>query len=671
MQISDAVKAPGRRLALVAELPRLLAPRPGRLHFALRVALICALTTVVAEIYQTPGVALTTYIVFFLNKPDRVESLSLDVVLTILVTLVIGLIFLMAKLVIDVPLWRVTMMTAVSIAFLFVAFASKLRPLGGDIMLIIAYALDLLGTSPVNVVPTRALLYAWLLVGVPAGVSAVVNLLIAPPPRRLAERAIAERLRCAAAALVAPNARVRQALTEYLREGVGEVQTWLTLAGKEKTSPPRDIAALGQAAVTTAVILSWVDGVSREGVHLIPLPLREQLANTLEEMARILVTGRYPIEITLERSGAEAALPTSSAGLWAGMRDLLAQYAQPPSPDSPPAGSAPHKKGGFFLPDAFTNPEYGQYALKTTAAAMFCYVLYSLLNWPAIHTCFITCYIVSLGTAAETIQKSWLRILGCFIGAAAGIAAIVYIMPHLTSIGGLAALVFVGALASAWVAAGSERISYVGFQIAFAFFLSVIQGNAPAFDLTVARDRTIGILLGNLVVYLLFTRLWPVSVTSRIDPALAAVLRRLCAMTTAESPAARRAIAAQVQGALGTIDQDLELAAYEPGTTRGPRWLDARRRAAHAIGALQGPLLLNTLQEPVSASNVGHRLNDVAEWLTSPAARAPPVTAAPMNRGGLDDMIDKQYRALVDALRFEWSPALGISKARSVCDVTV
>src|SRR5262249_4824585 len=157
------------------------------------------------------------------------------------------------------------------------------------------------------------------------------------------------------------------------------------------------------------------------------------------------------------------------------------------------------KPAGFFLPDAFTDPKYVRYALKTTAAAMFCYVLYTLLDWPSIHTCFITCYIVSLGTTAETIEKLSLRILGCIVGAAAGIVAIVYVMPSLTSIGALLAVVFLGGLASAWVAAGSPRISYAGFQLAFAFFLCVIQGPSPAFDLSIARDRIIGILLGNVV----------------------------------------------------------------------------------------------------------------------------------------------------------------------------
>jgi transposase len=35
-------------------------------------------------------------------------------------------------------------------------------------------------------------------------------------------------------------------------------------------------------------------------------------------------------------------------------------------------------QSGFFLPDAFTNPDHVYYALKTTAAAMFCYTTYAL-----------------------------------------------------------------------------------------------------------------------------------------------------------------------------------------------------------------------------------------------------------------------------------------------------
>src|SRR5262249_29807178 len=156
-------------------------------------------------------------------------------------------------------------------------------------------------------------------------------------------------------------------------------------------------------------------------------------------------------------------------------------------------------KAGFFAPDAFTNPAHVRYALKTTSAAMICYIFYSVLDWPNIHTALITCYIVSLPTAAETIEKLSLRIGGCLIGAAIGLASMVFVLPHLTTIGALLAVVALGTLPAAWIAAGGPRISYAGFQVAFAFFLCVLQGPAPAFDLAIARDRVIGILIGNLV----------------------------------------------------------------------------------------------------------------------------------------------------------------------------
>jgi len=639
--ITAAESAEPRR-AFGAELLRLLAPRPGRLAFAVKLALICALTTLIAEIYQTPDAALTAYVVFFLNKPDRDESLVLNVVFTLLITLIIGLIILLAMLVMDVPLWRVAAMSAFSIGFLFVAFASKLRPLGGVITLIVGYGLDVLGTYHSGEFATRAMLYAWLFVGMPAGVSLVVNLLLGPPPRRLAERALAERLRVAAAVLREPDECTQHSFTECLRTGMGEIQGWLKLAAAEKTSPPQDIAALRQAVQSTTALLAWVDVVSHERARLLPSPLLKRLAQTLEDMAQILLKGGYPIEIALgEGHAAPAHLPPRSAELWAGMRELLAQFAEPPRSDALPArpatvapkqtpAQAPPQPAaqparppaappsGFFLPDAFSNPEYLRYAVKTTGAAMFCYVLYSLLDWPGIHTSFITCYIVSLGTAAETIEKLTLRIVGCLSGAAAGLAAIVYVLPSLTSIQALLGVVFLGALASAWVAAGSPRIAYAGFQIAFAFFLCVIQGPSPAFDLSIARDRIIGILLGNVVAYLLFTRLWPVSVARRIDPAIATMLRRLSALAAAATAATRRSLAGEVQGALGTLEQDLQLARYEPPAMRPAEgWLRVRRRVAREIGALQGPWLLQAGREPSFDADISHRLAVLADRLSA------------------------------------------------------
>ena len=65
----------------------------------------------------------------------------------------------------------------------------------------------------------------------------------------------------------------------------------------------------------------------------------------------------------------------------------------------------------------------------------------------------------------------------------------------------------------------------MGIQIAFAFCLCVLQGFALKTDLTVARDRIIGIVFGDLVIFLVATRLYPVSILPEVE----ATVRRFLA----------------------------------------------------------------------------------------------------------------------------------------------
>src|SRR3954467_15122341 len=99
---------PAGELWRPARVVELLAPFPGRAEFALRLALICALTVLVVEIYQDPGPALTTYVAFFLIKPDRMGSVLVSLALAVLITLIIAALILVTMLVLDVPLWRFT-----------------------------------------------------------------------------------------------------------------------------------------------------------------------------------------------------------------------------------------------------------------------------------------------------------------------------------------------------------------------------------------------------------------------------------------------------------------------------------------------------------------------------------------------------------------------------------
>lgn len=616
----------------------LLRPFPGRLEFSIRLALACALTTLVVEIYQTPDPALTAYVAFFVMKRDRMESVIISIVLAILISVLVSMLIFLAMAVIDQPLWRMISISVVSFGLLFLTSASKLRPLGAIIALIIGYALDLLSEAQVGELATRGYLYAWLFVTTPAAVSIALNLVLGPPPRRLLEQALAQRLTLAASLLRTGDEKIREAFQETVSEGVAELKTWLKMAAIEKSSPPADIAALGQATESITPVLLLVDFADRTQRDVMPTALRGPVADTLEEMATIFRAGGYPVDIAIEYDDED--LPPVATALLADMQEALRRFTERPLPEPPGAEPA---KGGFFLPDAFINPDHVYYALKTTAAAMFCYVTYLLLDWPGIHTCFITCYIVSLGTTAETIEKLTLRILGALVGAAAGLAAIVFLTPHLTSIDSLLVVVFAAGLASAWVAAGSPRISYVGYQMAFAFFLCVIQGPSPAFDLTIARDRIIGILFGNVVAYLIFTNIWPITVTRRIDPGLVSLLRRLADLTNAKSRSRRNSLVTDAAGTMGAVSQDVALAAYESPADGLPGFqLTARARVLQQLRALMGPLLLLSNQQSPASRAVADRLDTLANELSGGPSLAE-VTVAP-NQSGLTDNTGRDPR---------------------------
>ncbi|MDN7499248.1 FUSC family protein [Burkholderia gladioli] len=609
------IRTPGPR-----ELLRLLAPFPGRAAMAWRIALICAVTVLVASVYGTPEAALSAYVVFFLNRADRVTSSLLAVALMLIVTIVIALVLGVAILSIDYAILRVACMVVLSVGLLYLTSASKLRPVGAILAMIVGFGLDELGLAPFGEAATRALLYVWLMVAIPVGVSIVVNLLVAPSPRRLMLGQLARRLRLAARRLQGDEA-ARAGFDAALRDGDKPLLTWLKLSKLEGSTAAADVGPLRQAIASSTALLVTVALADREPEARLPDELRASLAATLDEMAGILERGGYPVEVRLAPPA--DALPPLARAVATELHAVITQFAEPAEPAepaiqaSPPpaAETAPPPKpgGGFFLPDARSNPDHVRYALKTTAAAMFCYLLYSQLDWSGIHTCFITCYMVSLGSTAETVEKLTLRIAGCLVGALLGTAALVFVVPALTSIEQLLALVLVGAWLSAWVAFGSPRIAYAGFQVAFAFFLCVIQGAGPGFDLTLARDRTIGILIGNLVVYLVFTRIWPVSIGKQIDVALAALLGQWRRLATVAQPAERRLLAAEAFARHGAIAQELGLIHYEPSWVRPTAdWLSSRRRTLAELGALETPLFLLAERGPGDAA-IGARLARVTE----------------------------------------------------------
>lgn len=636
--------ADASRLGL-ADIGALLAPMPGRAAATTRIAVACALTVLVTAIYGTPEAAISAYIIFFINRADRTTSIVMSVAALILISIIIGLVILLADFSVDDPLRRVVCMAVLSAALLFLTSASKLRPVGAIIAMILGFGLDELGLVPAGEIATRGLLYAWLMVAIPIGVNVVVNLVLGPSPRRLAGNRLAHCLRVAASSLRDPESD-GAVLRALLRDGVQPVAGWLKLAKLEGSANAADVVALRRAMTSAMAILLAADVAHRQPGARLPAPMVEPIAATLDAMASMLDAGGYPVEISLTLP----EVPGLTLVQDATARELHAAIIGFAESDEAPVASAPVEKppakhGGFMDADAFSNRSHVHYALKTTGAAMFCYLLYQQLNWPGIHTCFITCYLVSLGTAAETVEKLTLRLTGCLVGAALGTAALVFVVPSLSSVGGLLLLVFIGTWISAWVAQGSPRIAYAGFQIAFAFYLCVIQGPAPGFDLTIARDRVIGIIVGNLAVYLVFTRVWPISIAGRIETALAELVDHWQTLVRAPQADTRRQHAATALALHANITQDLILARYEPASVGpGHDWVDDHRQRLRRLDTIVGPVFLLAERFPGDPA-VAERLRALRAADTA----APPASASEfVAPQGQDALTRQALLALVD-----------------------
>ncbi len=99
------------------------------------------------------------------------------------------------------------------------------------------------------------------------------------------------------------------------------------------------------------------------------------------------------------------------------------------------------------------------------------------------------------------------------------------------SITSLVVLLAAVSFLSAWCATG-RRFSYVGLQIALAFYLVAFQGFGPPTELAPARDRFAGILVGLIVMWIVFDEIWPVRTLTVMRRKLDSVVRNTAMVLT-------------------------------------------------------------------------------------------------------------------------------------------
>jgi multidrug resistance protein MdtO len=497
-----------------------LAPRAGRWAAVARIATGSTITVVIAMIFQIPQPTYMAYIVFLISKDQKNATVTAALGASVAVTLAILLVLGLEIIDTSEPALRLPLMAMATFAAMFTARTFALGPISYLAGFIIVLLQSVTDDVPSPETLTHLTLWTWVVVCVPIAVTVVVDLLFGQAAATYVDRTVVKVL------VQWEHSLANGDRQESLSDWRAQLLPLLEIAQHSSETRPR------AGRITPPVTRALLDAlVIFEALRDdLPIAVRDDLASRLRACRQAI------------RSGAAPALPDSptapqqfvAAGneqfpaliaARSALSALLSAISRPVA--APDKTDAHHPPRRLFVADAFSNPANWQFALKTTMAVMISYAIYTLLDWPGMRTAIVTCFFVALSSLGETVHKLLLRLSGAVIGGLISGLCIVFVLPHFTDIGQLCLLIFAVSLGAAWVATSSELLSYAGMQIAFAFFLGILQGYAPATDLTVLRDRIAGIVLGNIAITIIFSAFWPQSARSAIRAALADALRAI------------------------------------------------------------------------------------------------------------------------------------------------
>jgi multidrug resistance protein MdtO len=526
--------------AFVDFLRRELAPTPGRGGATFRLTLACVIATIPILTHRIPHALVALIMMYLITQEDTAATLLGSILGLAGATLGLGSALLALRISIDIAWLRIVFFVAFLFVGLFLKRVLVVGALGSAIGVpasLVMVLPDVAPPSPEGLV--EFVLWIWLCVALGLAVNLGVLLLLAPgDPLTLLRRELDMRLRVVedvlrglgggSALTPAPTVSLDSLATAGMTRPLALLKT-ASLTNSRARQRHEALAA----TVTLVDRLVTDAGALRTLLSSAPAaPVREPLSKVADGLARArhaLVEQRWPESMaSTVRPGSVdlgPAVPPPLADMARTLEQLVAVASMETSRRT-------EKKAGpkFLLPDATTNPEYVQFAVKGTLAALICYILFVGFDYPGIYTSVITCFVVSLSTIGSSNQKGLLRFGGAAVGGVMGLYALVYAFPNIDGVGGFWLVFASGTAVAAWINFGSPRVSYGGYQTGLAFYKATLQHLEASVSATVVRDRLIGVAFGLIVFGIVEHLLWPIRAADRMHARLADVFRSLAAL---------------------------------------------------------------------------------------------------------------------------------------------
>ncbi len=556
-----------------------LAPFPGRAEATIRLVLAVTVALIFSETLRVPSTAVSIYIIFFVFQDDSISTTKLGFVAMISLTFIVVVLLLVSKCFVDVNAIRIPVIFGLFAGSIFLSRVLVFGMVGKLFAVLIVMNLMISDAISSGDQLVRADLYFWPIIGISVGSALLVEWLWKRRPEkaiRLETVARLEAVRAWLEAIAAPGSDdVRLRTSTRLRSlALGGSVRLRGLLGRLDFTEPSGRHRIATLRRVGERVDDLVVAAAATAASPAPLPTADErayLSSVSAELDRCLEQarlGRLETALDALRCGGTTASPTFARidRAVAGLRQSAADA--PAAPAAAVATVAAARKGhGPFVPDAFSNPEYWQYAIKTTLAVAICYVFIDAVNWPGTKTALFTCVVMSLTTLGASTEKGALRFSGMVVGGLLGIGVVLLLMPHMVSIASLVVVIAAGTALAGWVARGSPRISYAGFQIALAFYLTFVEGYGPSTNLTPIRDRAVGIAMGVVVMLFVFRFLWPVRARELLQRQIPLAVDDLAELARQRPP---RSTAATATARFAQLDQLLAEGVLETDEQKRP-----------------------------------------------------------------------------------------------------
>ncbi|MGF6482308.1 FUSC family protein [Paraburkholderia sp. JPY419] len=626
---------------------------PGRMNVTLRCMLTSAIVIVVSMALEVPELALSLLVVFYVTQSNVVFTRLVGIMFILGSTLGIGLSILLLKFTYDYPLVRIVIASLMFFCSAYLIRVLKIGVVFFIVAIVVIYVQSFVDRTDQADLLIRAVLWVWVAVNYPIALTLLVNTLLLPAEPQLQLKAeIHRQLEALDVRLVelikggASVAPLTLLTPADVQQGALTLQKLLRFATMRDAHYRKHQATQLACIATVSRLYRAASELPQEwrGASAAQLKmLRELQANVraLDESVALGEPYRYVSTASVVERNAADTMPAATE-----LQRALHAYAELFASGTTPGASAPSEP--MVAPDAWTNPAYARFSLKTLLAVLICYVFYNAADWQGAHTIMLTCLIVALPSLGASAQRALLRLAGAAIGSALALFMVVFVVPRLDEITGLLLMTLPVIAFGAWIAAGSERIGYAGIQLVFTFSLALLARFGPVINLTEIRDRMVGILLGVGVATFVQMAFWREGEGDVLRQKLATMLRAIAAQLRPpqtgvtghdELPYAQRQL--QAWAVLADCEATLSRVALEPDwretdqpqlTLRAQTVLAQGREIMLAGDALRTLAAQAELSDPGTAEAVRSAQDQASAELARYAeelAANPPVARAP------------------------------------------